>query len=71
MSNSLVLFYPHHFQSFWWSAPPYTLAGECHAKFGRAKIGPGGPLLTAKFGPTPDNFWLPKEVRVAKSGPGI
>ena len=36
-----------------------------------AKIGLGGPLLAAKIGPTPDHFWLPKMVQVAKSGPGI
>ena len=39
-------------------------------KLVRAKIGPGGPLFAAKIGPTPDYFWLPKVVRVAKSGPG-
>ena len=36
-----------------------------------AKSGPGGPLYAAKIGPTPDQFWLPKMVQVAKSGPGI
>ena len=40
-------------------------------KLVRAKSGPGGPLLAAKIGPTPDHFWLPKMVRAAKSGPGI
>ena len=40
--------------------------GSCHAK-----IGPGGPLFAAKIGPTPDHFWLPNLVRVAKSGPGF
>ena len=39
-------------------------------KLVRAKIGPGGPLFAAKIGPTPDHFWLPKVVRIAKSGPG-
>ena len=36
-------------------------------KLVRAKSGPGGPLLAAKIGPTPDHFkWsgLPKVVRV-------
>ena len=32
---------------------------------------PGGPLFAAKIGPTPDHFWLPNLVRVAKSGPGL
>ena len=40
-------------------------------KLVRAKSGPGGPLLAAKIGPTPDHFWEPKMVRVAKSGPAI
>ena len=31
----------------------------------------GGPLFAAKIGPTPDHFWLPNLVRVAKSGPGF
>ena len=28
-------------------------------------IGSGGPLFTAKIGPTPEHFWLPNLVRVA------
>ena len=43
----------------------------CHAKIGPGENCPGGPLLAAKIDPTPDHFWLPKMVRVAKSGPGI
>ena len=45
--------------------------GPVTRKLVRAKSGPGRPLLAAKIGPTPDHFWLPKMVRVAKSGPGI
>ena len=36
-------------------------------KLGQVKIGPGEPLFAA----TPDQFWLQKLVRVAKSGPGV
>ena len=45
--------------------------GPVTRKLVRAKSGPGGPLFAAKIGPTPDHFWLPNLVRVAKSGPGF
>ena len=45
--------------------------GDVTRNLVRAKSGPGGPLFAAKIGLTPDHFWLPKMVRVAKSGPGI
>ena len=52
------------------TSPHCTHPSPVTRKLVRAKIGPGGPLFAAKIGPTPDYFWLPKVVRVAKSGPG-
>ena len=40
---------------------------DCHAKIGPGKKWSG----RTTFGPTPDHFWLPNLVRVAKSGPGF
>ena len=47
-----------------WSA--HANFGPATRKLVRTKSGPGGPLLAAKIGPTPDHFWLPKMVRLPK-----
>ena len=67
--------YQGFYMTIWYSldsrCKPKQFEGTVTRKLVRAKSGPGGPLLAPKIGPTPDYFWLPNLVRVAKSGPGF
>ena len=66
--NTRLRISPLHYSCMY--MPPHI---KLYSRYCHAKIGPGeksGPLLVTKNGPTPDHFWLPKLVRVAKSGPG-